>query len=195
MLSIVGKQIYLHYGDDSAFRIVYPNKYDELISFDAEDMIPLSVMRRDSDEVLVVRHAEAVSLGEKTVTIFGFTPEDYSILTPDDYVYNLVLETSTGIRHTLVDEAYLSILKSSYQPDIFDTRRAVAYTNKKSHISDISLVCDFDYRLITKDPVEGTLILFDRLAPPAVESEGDDTLILFGAEEKEETDDSTLIIF
>lgn len=198
MLSIVGTRIYLQEGDSCAFKMMYRNDGDTF-NFSATDILTLTIRRIDTNKTVLVKTAESIKVNGEESLVFIFEPTE---LSHGDYKYDIVLDASTGYRHTLIDKAYFNVLKSKSPVSLpggeFTPRRLDSMETERMCMSSTPLVCDFKYSSIMKEEVPGTLILFDRIKRKKEDPETDeDTLILYDQHLKPESekDEGTLIIF
>jgi len=195
LFSIVGTQIYIHQGDECAFKIVHRDEEGNILNFAASDIITLYIRDMNTDKVLLKKISESIIVDSEEVSIFSFQMEDYRVLVPGNYVYDVVIEVNTGTHYTLVDRAYLSVIKSAYAIPEFETGRLTPMSSRSFYLSNTALICKFNHRKIQRKDADGTLILFNRVSPPSVsEDDADDSLILFSNAD-DDNEESTLIIF
>lgn len=188
MISVAGTRIYMKEGDNCSFKVLYRDREGILKSFPSSDIVTLTVKDRDNKNLLFSKEAEYIKIGEETVSAFIFRSRDYNNLPVGDHIYDLVLDTEYGSRHTLIDKAFIHVLKDEnirYEGE-FAPHRLVSYENTPIVcISETSLICNFNYSSVEQIEDPGTLILYDKSVPtsdiPDIddgESE-EDTLILF----------------
>lgn len=193
MFSIVGSQIYIHQGDECAFKIVHRDSEDNLVNFESSDIITMTISDMNTQKVILKKISESIVLEEGEVSIFVFTLDDYRVLLPGDYIYNIMIDTGAGTQYTLVDRAYFSVIKSPSGIPEFETSRLQTFNDRSFYLSNVPMICKFNHTKIRRRDADGTLVLFNRLVPPTVsEDEDDNSLILFS---ESGDDEDTLIIF
>lgn len=156
MLSIVGTRIYFHKGDSFAFKVASKDsETGDIVEFLSTDTLTFRVYRRDTDELVLSKIAEAVKFEGKDIQIITFKDVDTINLTPGDYSYSLLLESHRGLKYTLIHNANLTILDMNFQDmHTESTESDIVY------LSNTQLICSFDHKRVIVDESDGTLIIF-----------------------------------
>lgn len=152
MLSIVGTRLYMHEGDSCAFKVMYRDQ-SEIFDFDPAHSLSIVVRDIVTGDVTLARKSVVLDVEGVPSLVFPIYSNE---LPRGDYTYELILNTDTGDSYTLIDKAFINVLKSN------NALPSTAYQGKIA-MSKTPLICEFNSTFVNDggDLLRGSLILFD----------------------------------
>ena len=186
MFYIVGHHIYLNRYDEIAFKVIYKlyDDTDHTYNFEPTDIITLNILDFNTGDKILSKVADNIKINDVDTHIIVFGSTDYKILSSENYMYEVIVDTSTGSTYKLIDKDSISIIGA---PDSLrdsmdiELGRITDINSISYYLSDIPLICTFNQKKVNKsESDDGTLILFDKIESLPDNPDSDDgTLIIF----------------
>lgn len=160
MISIVGTRIYMREGESVAFRAMYRCK-GELVDFNPNFILTMNIKDRESNNLILSKVSETFTINDAEITLFIFNIDEP--IHKGDYLYDVIVETTSGASLTTISDAPIHILQRTHTSVESTLTSGNESSTSKLNICTTPLVCDYRYVEVEEDSDKdtGTLILFN----------------------------------
>jgi hypothetical protein len=146
MFTIVGTKISLTQGDNGAFRITVRDLSDNLIELTDRDRLYLSVRRRLTTDILLLKASMVKKVEDVFEHTFEFERSDTIDLDSGVYTYDVILELADQRRYTVVPESVFVIEPSVGLTNVpTDELTATILDQRSKMVISAPLVATIDY--------------------------------------------------